>query len=192
MLSSLLLPVSTALLCLEQVYAWSQYQHFGHRVMNTVLRLRDNENDDVDYERSRLENLFADHVTDFHNDLAPLISNVEQMKNLPVNDWMGSSNAFDNEWADTGACYEDECDVSTTRSFYCVQLFSFVVSSHDVSSSSGKLKSDFFQILSFPSLLYSNVRSLLILKMIQSALMSWIFLEYQGQNHFGCKRDHEV
>ena len=80
--------------------------------MNTILRLR--EKDDVEYERYRLENLFGVDVTEsLENDLIPLAGNLEQMINLPVNDWMETTDEdVFNDWADVGPCFGDECDVS--------------------------------------------------------------------------------
>jgi hypothetical protein len=94
----------------QEVSAWIQYQHFGNRLMKTVLRLRENE-DPVDLERSRLESLFTDRISDFHEDIVPLMDrNLEQISSLPVNDWMESPDDYYNEWDDVGPCFGDECD----------------------------------------------------------------------------------
>mmetsp|Transcript_6421 Transcript_6421/g.7973 ORF Transcript_6421/g.7973 Transcript_6421/m.7973 type:complete len:164 (-) Transcript_6421:209-700(-) len=123
-LLSLLFLVSTVLLSLTKVSAWTQYQYFGHRLMNTVLRLRE-DRDQVDIERSRLESLFADRINeynqgvDFYADLdidldlgrlLPLTDNLSSIKNLPVNDWMEANEEYYNDWGDAGTCFGEECD----------------------------------------------------------------------------------
>ena len=86
------------------VTAWTQYQNFGHRLLNSVLRLRDQ--DDLDLERTRLENLW-DFTNDDEDNFPPLFSTYDQIRSLPVGEW---AEGVHNEWTDV--CFGDECDVS--------------------------------------------------------------------------------
>ena len=88
------------------VCAWTQYQNIGHKLLNTVLRLRNQ--DDLEVERTRLENLWGVAGGDQEDDFFPLFSNYDQIKSLPVGEW---SEGVNNEWSDF-VCYGDECDVS--------------------------------------------------------------------------------
>lgn len=105
--------ISYSLLCVTQVSAWTQSQRFGHRLMNTMLRVSDE--DQVDMERSRLERLFTDFKDDFHDNILPLNRNMDRMENLnlPVNGWLESTNDdVYSDWYDASPCYGEECDVS--------------------------------------------------------------------------------
>ena len=103
----ILLSIISVSLQTTMVIAWTQYQHFGHRLLNTVLRLR--EQDDVEVERTRLEDFWD---VDDQQDFFPLFNNnYDQIKSLPVGEWAEGLLA-DNEWNDV--CYGDECDVSGT------------------------------------------------------------------------------
>lgn len=105
--------ISYSLLFVAHVSAWTQYQRFGHRLMNTMLRLRDE--DEVDMERSRLEKLFTDFKDDFHDNILPLNRNMDRMANLPVYGWVEAANDdIYSEWSDASPCYGEECEVSET------------------------------------------------------------------------------
>ncbi len=102
----LILGINSLLVQGTIVTAWTQYQHFGHRLFKSVL-LRLRENDDVEVERTRLESLWT--LTD-EDDFVPLsLNGYEQVKSLPVGEW---TEGLENEWADVGPCFGDECDVS--------------------------------------------------------------------------------
>mmetsp|Transcript_386 Transcript_386/g.554 ORF Transcript_386/g.554 Transcript_386/m.554 type:complete len:147 (+) Transcript_386:93-533(+) len=107
-LSSITIPISI-LLHFHPASSWTQPQSFGNRLMNSVLRQRENdENDDVDHERSRLERLFANRVSDFqHDDWVQLTNN---NIDTPVNQWINSGDDVYSDWLDVGPCYGDECD----------------------------------------------------------------------------------
>lgn len=108
MKTTIFLLVNTLLLHVK-VSAWTQSQYFGNRLMTSVLRLR--EDDEVDVERTRLEKLFLDVSSDFHEDFTPLVNNMDQMVNLPVHNWMESpDDDIFSDWADPGPCFGDECE----------------------------------------------------------------------------------
>ena len=94
-----------------QVSAWTQSQgFFGHRIV-TTLRLRSEEDEQVDMERSRLERLFTDFKDDFDEHFLPAENKLNQMVNLPVHGWVESATTDDMyDWSDV--CYGEECDVS--------------------------------------------------------------------------------
>lgn len=99
-----LLSIITLSLHATMVAAWTQYQNFGNRLLHTVLRLRDQ--DDVEHERTRLENLWG-VTSDLNEGLPALFTSYDQIKSLPVGEWTEGVN---NEWSDV--CFGDECDVS--------------------------------------------------------------------------------
>jgi hypothetical protein len=100
--------IASSLICVTEVSAWTQSQYFGNRLMSTVLRLR--EEDQVDIQRSRLEKLFSDVTNDYHDDTLPYVSRMDQMTNLPVHNWVESPEDVYSDWSDTSPCFGDECD----------------------------------------------------------------------------------